>query len=99
VTANEQRARRRGRRVGPFAGPVARSRELACARCKAGLRAEQAEPACEAFFFPFFFFYFIFLLYLNSILILKFGFQIGVPFRYDAHIIVIYIRNLFSYFV
>jgi len=84
VTASERRAHGLGRRVGPFAGPVARSRELAYVRCRAGLRAEQAELACEAFFFPFFFFCFIFLLlYLNSILILKFGFQIGAPYSLE----------------
>ena len=34
-------------------GPVTQSRELACARCRAGLQAEQAVLACEAFFFLF----------------------------------------------
>ena len=84
-----------GRSHGRMSWP-ARNAGLACGLSRPSWTAR---PSSSPFSFSILFFL---LLYLNSILILEFEFKIGVPywsFRYDAHIIVIYIRNLFSYFV
>ena len=87
ATAGERRARGR---AGPAHGPRARAGKTG--RGLAGRLGwlawrELSRPSLRGLLLPFFFFCFIFLLlYLNSILIFKFGFQIGAPYSLEFFI-------------
>ena len=96
----------RERRAGPacWAGRSVARVGPACARCRAGLWAEQAEPAARLSSFLFFFCFIFLLLCLNSNLIWSLNsnlvYFINWIFRYEAHNTPLYILGtLFSYFV